>query len=94
MAKNAAPSDQADRFLLRLPPGMRERIAEIAKESGRSMNAEIIARLERSLEADSDFELMKDLVAEHENRLEEIEKAFKRLGRNVDIVAERVGIDT
>lgn len=42
------PSDVADKFLLRLPDGMRERIAEAAKANGRSMNAEIAARLEES----------------------------------------------
>ena len=43
------PSRLLDRFVIRLPDGMRERIAELAKSSGRSMNAEIVVRLERSL---------------------------------------------
>lgn len=34
--------------MLRLPDGMRDRIAEAAKANGRSMNAEIISRLETS----------------------------------------------
>ncbi|SDJ09644.1 Arc family DNA-binding protein [Pseudomonas abietaniphila] len=42
-------SRTADKFVVRLPEGMRERIAEVSKESHRSMNSEIIARLERSL---------------------------------------------
>jgi len=36
--------------MLRLPDGMRERIADLARENKRSMNAEIVARLEESLE--------------------------------------------
>lgn len=36
----------ADQFVVRLPDGMRERIAEQAKANNRSMNAEIVARLE------------------------------------------------
>jgi len=36
--------------MLRLPDGMRERIGESARESGRSMNAEIVARLQASYE--------------------------------------------
>ena len=36
--------------MLRLPDGMRDRISEAAKESGRSMNAEIVARLQGSFE--------------------------------------------
>ena len=42
-------SRTADKFVVRLPDGMRERIAEVARDHHRSMNSEIIARLERSL---------------------------------------------
>ncbi len=37
----------ADKFVVRMPEGMRERIAEIAKGNHRSMNAEIIIGLEK-----------------------------------------------
>lgn len=37
----------ADKFVVRMPDGMRERIAEIAQSNHRSMNAEIIITLER-----------------------------------------------
>lgn len=40
---------ESDKFMLRLPEGMRERVAELAKANGRTMNAEIVSRLERSL---------------------------------------------
>jgi len=43
------PSRTADQFVLRLPDGMRDRIAELAKQNGRSMNAEIVQRLEWAL---------------------------------------------
>jgi len=39
---------ESDKFMLRFPDGMRERVAEAAKTNGRSMNAEIIQRLEHS----------------------------------------------
>ncbi len=42
-------SRTADKFVVRLPDGMRERIAEVARTHHRSMNSEIIARLEQSL---------------------------------------------
>lgn len=45
----ARSSRTADKFVVRLPDGMRETIAEVAKDHHRSMNSEIIARLERSL---------------------------------------------
>jgi hypothetical protein len=42
-------SRTADKFVVRLPDGMRERIADVARNHHRSMNSEIIARLEHSL---------------------------------------------
>lgn len=41
-----------DKYIVRFPEGMRDRIAEAAKSNNRSMNAEIVARLERSLADD------------------------------------------
>ena len=42
-------SRTADKFVVRLPDGMRERIADVARNHHRSMNSEIISRLEQSL---------------------------------------------
>ncbi|MDO9502148.1 Arc family DNA-binding protein [Falsiroseomonas sp.] len=42
------PSQMQERFIVRLPDGMRDRIAAAAKAGGRSMNAEIVLRLEQS----------------------------------------------
>jgi Arc-like DNA binding domain len=47
--KPPAPSDIADKFMLRMPEGMRGRIAAEAEKNNRSMNAEIISRLEATL---------------------------------------------
>lgn len=60
------PSRALDKFVLRFPDGMRDRIAAEAKANGRSMNAEIIARLEKTLEDD-------DLLAELAQRVERLE---------------------
>lgn len=38
-----------DKFMIRLPPGMRDQIAEIAKAERRSMNAQIVVILEGAL---------------------------------------------
>ncbi|MFC5487602.1 Arc family DNA-binding protein [Microvirga aerilata] len=53
--KPPAPSDVADKFMLRMPEGMRDRIAAKAEKNHRSMNAEIVARLEESLGADEKY---------------------------------------
>lgn len=44
-----APSRIADKFMVRFPEGMRDRLAAAAKENRRSMNAELIIHLERAL---------------------------------------------
>lgn len=44
--RSSYPSEQADKFMLRLPDGMRERLKVAAKENNRSMNSEILSRLD------------------------------------------------
>ncbi|MFD1482995.1 Arc family DNA-binding protein [Paracoccus nototheniae] len=44
------PSKQLDQFVVRLPDGMRDQIKYAAELNNRSMNAEIVARLEGSFD--------------------------------------------
>jgi len=46
----APPVRSMEKFMLRLPDGMRRRIASKAAANNRSMNAEIVSRLEASFE--------------------------------------------
>jgi hypothetical protein len=39
------PSEEQDRFIVRMPDGMRDRLKDAAAKNSRSMNAEIVARL-------------------------------------------------
>lgn len=45
--KDKYPSDVAERFQIRLPAGLRDRIKAYAERHGRSMNTEIVRVLER-----------------------------------------------
>lgn len=45
------PSQLADRFQVRMPEGLRDRIREAADANSRSMNAEIVATLEKAYPA-------------------------------------------
>lgn len=45
-------SREDSQFKLRMPAELREAVEESARTSNRSLNAEIIARLERSIESD------------------------------------------
>lgn len=64
------PSDKADKYVVRFPDGMRDKIAEAAKANSRSMNAEIVARLEASFLGGSseEMELLKEKL-EHRDQL-------------------------
>lgn len=42
---NRAPSDKADKIIIRLPDGMRERLQTRAAANGRSMTAEVVGIL-------------------------------------------------
>ncbi|AVS68918.1 hypothetical protein C8245_21205 [Paracidovorax avenae] len=48
MSKELPPSRTAEQFVVRFPDGMRDEIAAAAKKNNRSMNAEIVARLQDS----------------------------------------------
>lgn len=54
MARPTYPSDLQDQFMLRMPAGMRERLKDAAKDNGRSLNAEIVLRLEGGIERTED----------------------------------------
>ncbi|MGI8397772.1 MULTISPECIES: Arc family DNA-binding protein [Agrobacterium] len=47
------PNDELDKFLLRMPDGLRERIKAAAERNNRSMNSEIIDSLEKLYPAPS-----------------------------------------
>jgi len=61
--KPPSPSDLADKFMLRLPDGMRGRISEAAKANNRSMNSEIVATLEEKYPKISSAEFLSIIEA-------------------------------
>ncbi|WP_353428912.1 Arc family DNA-binding protein [Paracoccus denitrificans] len=52
MARQGYPSDKQDQFVVRFPDGMRDRIKAAADANSRSMNAEVVARLEKTFNED------------------------------------------
>lgn len=69
MERKPFPSETQERFIVRFPDGMRDRIADAAKANNRSMNAEIVARLEQSFQGGVDSQLdigaLASRLAEH-----------------------------
>lgn len=53
---NDSPSQQLEKFIIRLPDGMRERIKAAADANNRSMNAEIVATLDERYPAPEAFD--------------------------------------
>lgn len=49
VTETTATGRDSDKFMLRLPDGMRDRLKEEAKSNNRTLNAEIVKRLEESL---------------------------------------------
>src|ERR1035437_8063728 len=64
--KPAAGAHDLDRIIVRLPEGMREKVAEMAAANGRSMTAEVVAALERHLQ--------------HEDKLASVETKVDAVG--------------
>jgi plasmid stability protein len=63
----------SDQFVIRFPEGMRDRIANLAAAHGRSMNAELIDRLEKSMVDSDNLKNLETSVAELWVKIDEIE---------------------
>ena len=83
------PSEEAERFQIRLPDGMRSRIRAAAAANGRSMNAEIIATLEAAYPPDRTIEdtiyFAKQILGEYQDARE-----FPRLRELRDMLGDLV----
>lgn len=79
--KTATTGRESDKFMLRLPEGMRAFIKESAEKNGRTMNAEIVARLQAAFEAGttSSFAIEQAVEQEQEERGGTSEEALTRL---------------
>lgn len=68
-------SRTADKFVLRLPNGLRGTIFDVSVQSQRSMNGEMIYRLEQSLRDDQVIAEQAELIRILSRRLAELEPA-------------------
>lgn len=72
-------------FRLRLPENLKAQIEASAKANGRSMNAEVLSRLERSFDLDDGLTELDEGFTDHEKRID-------RLEAQVDTLMERAGL--
>ncbi|MFK0311881.1 Arc family DNA-binding protein [Pseudomonas sp. NPDC090233] len=68
-----ANSRTADKFVVRLPDGLRADIAVLAEDNDRSMNSEIVNRLKRSITQDQLNEEQTKLIGMLLQRITELE---------------------
>lgn len=83
MSKELPPSRTAEQFVVRFPDGMRNKIAEAAKSSNRSMNAEIVARLESTFSGFLDKDLTYQMLNAEVNRLTDKLHAERQSGNEL-----------
>ncbi len=87
------PNTQAgEKFIVRFPDGMRERIADAAKANNRSMNAEIVARLEMSLAPGEAFATKSQLERVFKRIAQEHDQTLFAVAVIRDLLASYVGI--
>ncbi|MHB2265690.1 Arc family DNA-binding protein [Aliihoeflea sp. PC F10.4] len=90
------PLQPEDKYVLRMPDGMRQRIKAAAESNGRSMNAEMVARLEdsfvfeaREQRLQSDIRRQGDDNIGLQDQIEEMDQQIKRQQeREVNYLAE------
>ena len=82
------PSEQADKFLLRLPDGMRDMLKAAAEANNRSINAEIVTRLSLSFKEEGAWRRNQEehnATAQFVSALMEAMHYGKKLGRSVKV---------
>jgi predicted DNA-binding protein len=77
----------ADQYMLRLPPGLRDQVARRAAENGRSMNTEIIDAIEKHLRDADRVSQLWEAFEKHRANIEAIDLIFNA----VDHLEYKVG---
>lgn len=84
MAKVEYPSDKLDQYMVRFPEGMRDQLKSAAAQNNRSLNAEIIDRLDSTFQGLS----MDEVLEFQHKRIVEQEAMMKRLMNTIDAYGE------
>lgn len=84
-SENAKLKQKEEMSLLRLPAGMREKIASAAKQNKRSINSELVHRLEVSFAVPEDIIEACNTLPDIKDRLDFSVRIFQRAGFNVVI---------
>ncbi|KAB2700741.1 Arc family DNA-binding protein [Ochrobactrum sp. Kaboul] len=77
------------RLTLRLPASLRDAIAALSKESGRSLNAEIVSMLERSIGVEEQYGPLDKVIGEIWGAIEGLQREVEAMGRGDDYWNDR-----
>ncbi len=77
---NLPPSRTSPKMMLRIPAGLKDHIAELARANGRSLNAQVIALIE--------------IAIEQESLTEELDRRVDKLEYQVSEILARLGLET
>jgi hypothetical protein len=92
-SKSKRPIETAhdrDRIIVRLPDGMRDKLAAFAEANGRSMTAEVVAAIEQHLEGGTRIQQLWEFFDRHRQSIETIPLIGAAV-ENLEIYAERAG---
>jgi hypothetical protein len=89
--KRIYPSQDFDRFIVRMPPGMRERLRQAAEASDRSMNAEIVRRIEAAEESNTLSEQLSASLESQRALARELSHAQERFALSALLIEMAVG---
>lgn len=74
------PSQEMDRFNIRMPAGMREAIADIAAQNGRSLNSEIVMILQSAVNETSTSKTIESIAKTEADKIKEaLEETLNKL---------------
>lgn len=76
----------SDQIKLRVPAGMREELKDTAKANGRSMNAEIIAKLQDYTDSPSNSNRLDEIMETLNKHDEKLDKLADMLGRVCEVI--------
>ena len=82
----AKTTNASDKFIIRLPDGMRDRIKTDAEQHGRTMNAEIIARLEVFTDSPSNSDRLDEIMETLIKHDEKLDKLADMLGKLCEVI--------
>ncbi|KQT57489.1 MULTISPECIES: Arc family DNA-binding protein [unclassified Aureimonas] len=84
------PSQAAERFQVRMPDGLRDRLRDAAEINGRAMNTEIVKRLEESFEEHPAVQKLEDEGWKSLERLLSLDDSFSEVKEQNRTLAQLV----